>query len=306
MTCRLIESKPFEFVVGTEKKSFSVHAEAIGKQSNALNALINNRMKEGQSRSATFDDVDEATFIRFCQFAYTGDYAVPIFDVMVEEASITSEAEAASDRDTRSSRDSRDETIEEAAVSPDSPFKEIYVVAPDGWGGFRRIRTHSPETNPVKLPSTKIQLRQSFEDIEYPAPESQQQSVDECTPRPNKSREEDYTTVLLGHANLYVLAEKYGVDSLKALTLDKIHKTLLMFTLYHARIGDIVKLINCAYSPENTPDHEGRVDELRALVTHYVACEIDTIGESELFLSLLEEGGPFVRDFWMKVKERFM
>ncbi len=150
----------------------------------------------------------------------------------------------------------------------------------------------------------KVLLRQSFDNKVYSLPESQQQLTHECTPRPNSSPEEDYTTVFLGHASLYVFSEKYGVESLRALTLKKLHNTLVTFTLYPARIGDIVKLISYTYSSEHTPDHEDRVDDLRALVIHYVACEVDTIAESELFLSLLEEGGPFVRDFWRKVKER--
>ena len=289
---RLIESKPFEFVIGRKKRSFSVHAEAIAVQSNALNSLINGRMLEGQKRSATLEDVDQGTFIRFCQFAYTGDYAVPVFETK-EEATTTSEVEVERERYPNPSPDTLDQPIE---ISPAEAEPE-----PVAWG-------YSPSkvSKMAKKPFREVRLRQSFENSKHPLPASQEQLSRECTPRPNNSPAEDYTTVFLGHASLYVFAEKYGVDSLKALTLHKIHKTLLTFTLYHTRIGDIVELVSYAYSPENTPEHEGRIDELRALVTHYVASEIDTIGKSELFLSLLEEGGSFVRDFWMKVKERFM
>ena len=284
------------------KKPFSVHTEAIAQQSKVLNALINGRMIEAQKRSATLEDVDEGTFIRFCQFAYTGDYAVPLPSFNhVEEAPTTCEV--------RSKHGSVSPELVEQAPEYSAEHaagevtREAIDLAPaepdDDWGMFSSPRK-------VKKPSRKIRLKRSFEDNIYPLPESQEQFSHECAPRPNSSAEEDYTSVFLGYASLYVFADKYGVESLRALTLNKLHKTLLTFTLYHARVGDVIKLVSFAYSSENTPDHEYIVDELRALVTHYVACEVDTIAESELFLSLLEEGGPFVRDFWMKVKKRIM
>jgi hypothetical protein len=36
-------------------------------------------MSEAEKREAALDDVLEDTFIRFCQFAYTGDYETPAF-----------------------------------------------------------------------------------------------------------------------------------------------------------------------------------------------------------------------------------
>jgi hypothetical protein len=47
-------------------------------------------MAESQTRSATLDDIDEDDFIRFCQFAYTGDYSTPPF---TEDEILSIEAE---------------------------------------------------------------------------------------------------------------------------------------------------------------------------------------------------------------------
>lgn len=257
---------------------------------------MNGHMTEAQTRSATVEDVDEKTFVRFCQFAYTGDYGVPSFET-VENAIITSEVVVASNGQACPSPD---------IVDQDYPAEpQIEELPDDQWSNFGGLKSRKKLKRVIKVETPpKIRLRQSFEDSKFPPPESQQQAFHECNPRPNTSPEEDYTNVFLGHASLYVFAEKYGVEPLKVLALNKLHATLSTFTLYRARISDIVNLISYAYSTENTPDHEDRVDELRALVTHYAACEVDTIAESELFLSLLEEGGPFVRDFWRKVKER--
>jgi hypothetical protein len=116
---------------------------------------------------------------------------------------------------------------------------------------------------------------------------------------PNWAAEENYTPVFLGHARLYVFAEKYGISTLRTLTLSKLHQTLVYFTLFDERIGDIIALVRYAYSNDNTPDHEGeKVDSLRRLVAQYIVRESMTFGNTEEFRSLLEEGGPFVRDLW--------
>jgi BTB/POZ domain len=54
-----------------------IHAEAIASQSPALNKLMRGEMSEGKTGEVTWADVDLATFTRFTQFAYTGDYSVP-------------------------------------------------------------------------------------------------------------------------------------------------------------------------------------------------------------------------------------
>ncbi|KFZ24547.1 hypothetical protein V502_00963 [Pseudogymnoascus sp. VKM F-4520 (FW-2644)] len=72
-------SPQFTFGIGENNVKITVHAAAIAKQSQALDALINGPMKEAQTRIARLEDVHEDTFVRVCQFAYTGDYETPVF-----------------------------------------------------------------------------------------------------------------------------------------------------------------------------------------------------------------------------------
>lgn len=76
---RILRSDFFTFLVGKDRKAVIVHLGAITEHSKALSALVNNGMAESQTRSATLDDADEDDIIRFCQFAYTGDYSIPPF-----------------------------------------------------------------------------------------------------------------------------------------------------------------------------------------------------------------------------------
>lgn len=67
-----------------------MHAGVITGLSRALDVLINDscagagKLEEARTGTITWRDVDEDTFLRFFQFAYTGDYssATPTADVV--------------------------------------------------------------------------------------------------------------------------------------------------------------------------------------------------------------------------------
>ncbi|RFU31927.1 hypothetical protein B7463_g4426, partial [Scytalidium lignicola] len=77
---RLFSSKLFTFVVGEKEARITAHANAIANQSVTLDALINGSMNEAQTGVAVLKDVQEDTFVRFCQYAYIGNYKAPDHD----------------------------------------------------------------------------------------------------------------------------------------------------------------------------------------------------------------------------------
>lgn len=76
---RLILSPRFTFLVGQEKKAIVVHAAAIAAVSQQLDALINNGIKESEERCGKLENVQVDDFIRFCEYAYRGDYTTPLW-----------------------------------------------------------------------------------------------------------------------------------------------------------------------------------------------------------------------------------
>lgn len=87
-------------------------------------------------------------------------------------------------------------------------------------------------------------------------------------PKANTSADQNFTPVLLAHARLYCFAHLRLIAPLKALTLDKLHTTLMEFKLFTIRIGDIIELARFAYSNPDLPDRkdDGTIDELRNVV----------------------------------------
>ena len=76
-------------------------------------------------------------------------------------------------------------------------------------------------------------LRDKFSGIKFDLSAHEKASANTYIPRGNKGSSEDFTPVFLGSAQLYVLADKYGIDSLSQLVLHKLEQTLKQFKLYH-------------------------------------------------------------------------
>ncbi|GFF96680.1 hypothetical protein IFM47457_11005 [Aspergillus lentulus] len=68
---RVITSGVTPFCVGKSHKRFLVHTSLV----EAFPKSITQNVKDG---AATIEDVDEDAFSRACEFAYTGDYSVPL------------------------------------------------------------------------------------------------------------------------------------------------------------------------------------------------------------------------------------
>ncbi|PGH07513.1 hypothetical protein AJ79_06248 [Helicocarpus griseus UAMH5409] len=77
----ILQSRTFKFLIGDDEVPFTVHEAAFADLSPELDTLMRGRkdmkMNESLEGKAKWEDVDPDTFMRFTQFAYTGDYSVP-------------------------------------------------------------------------------------------------------------------------------------------------------------------------------------------------------------------------------------
>ncbi|KAF3770549.1 hypothetical protein M406DRAFT_336207 [Cryphonectria parasitica EP155] len=84
----IIGSKIFKFIVGSRKKEYHVHAAAISPLSKPLNVLLDGPHKEAQELCVEWPDVDEKTFVRFTQWAYTKNYVTEEPDIVLGQHDI--------------------------------------------------------------------------------------------------------------------------------------------------------------------------------------------------------------------------
>ncbi|KAH9872142.1 hypothetical protein IAQ61_004977 [Plenodomus lingam] len=312
-----IQSHQFTFFVGQEGKPIVVHAAAIAATSQQLDALIDGGMEESATRCARIKDVKVDDFIRFCEYAYRGDYTTPPWEEDLPEPSATS-SKGQQNRDnpwgSLASKKKKSkkgsvvpvpeiyEPVPEIPVPVDEPVPEIYE-------HVLEENSFAPTTPEPSFEATTISrtpLRARFNSRTYlddGGPKAQ--ILHHFEPQPNTTVNQNFTPVLLAHARLYCFAHLRLIEPLRALTLSKLHKTLLNFKLFTRRVRDIIELARFAYSNPDLPDRrgDGTIDDLRKLVVEYIVCEIDTIGTCDEYVKYMEEGGEFVGDFWRMVSD---
>ncbi|KAE9366048.1 hypothetical protein N431DRAFT_517078 [Stipitochalara longipes BDJ] len=272
-------SRPFKFLIGPNEVEIMVHEEAIASQSIELKALMRGEMSEGKTGVATWAD-----------FVYTGDYSVPkmIVSDQIQQKPIQKEERAQSEEDEERLIEV---SLRDAWASPSS--KKIKKLKKSSyWSDGFKESSQSAQTDFLTTYSKSrkylLQPRSKF--------------ADSCNPEVISGAEENITEALLTHSSLYILAEKWGISSLKMLTTFKLAHALSMLKLNAQKVPYIVELVRHAYN--GTPDLKTGIDDLRDLVCQYAAANVKVLSEHEMFEELIEEGGAFVSDLWKRVLPR--
>ncbi|KAH8726948.1 hypothetical protein GQ44DRAFT_758484 [Phaeosphaeriaceae sp. PMI808] len=300
-----IQSHQFTFFIGKEGNPIMVHAAAIAATSQQLDALINGGMQESEKRCARIEDIRVDDFIRFCEYAYRGDYTVPPWEELPPRPSSTSGRIQQNDDDDVwgfGTPSKKVKKVKKGRAVPEPPTIEIEYPQESAKSEFKEATEPQSEVRPI----SRAPLRTQFNSRNYLSDSSPKALIlQHFEPKSNSTVYQNFTPVLLAHARLYCFAHVRIITPLKALTLNKLHKTLLNFKLYAERVGDIIELARYAYSNPDLPDRsdDGTLNDLRKLVVDYIVCEIDTIGKYDEFVKYMEEGGEFVGDFWRLAKQ---
>ena len=249
--------------------------------------------KETQEGSAPLEDVDQGAFVRFIEWAYKGYYTAANFSTAID-----------SPPPPRSQ--SVEDVPEEAPPEPGLPAEFLVADVAEPYAAFSQkkknkkiMRTLGDQGvhDPLGL---KAALKAAFANRTYTV---RRDVVGIPSPRPNENSKEDYTDVFLSHAQLYVFAEKYDIQSLKTLALEELHATLVVYTLHDARTGDIIELLRYVYA--NTCKPQEGVDDMRSMITQYVGYEMDVLKDAAEFGELIiKDGGDLLRDFMKAVSTR--
>ena len=280
--------------------------------------MINGYMSEAQKGFAVIKDVDEGTFVRFIQWAYNGYYEAGEFKIDSPRADSASleeqvgeepypEGPAPAAEVSYLVEPAPEELAEAAPV--EAAISDQFGISKGGWrrsssrNRFLKKGKKGVEVvhiRPGALPPSRRGLKELFIGRR---PTVSREAVSICPPRPNQAPNEDYTEVFLSHARVYVFAEKYDIQSLKALALDELHGTLQNFDLHAERTGDIIALLRYVYA--NTGESADEVEDMRTVLKHYVGFEMDILMKNNDFGDLMiEDGGALLRDFMKMVEQR--
>jgi hypothetical protein len=290
---RIISSRIFKFIVGDERTEFSVHEEAIAQLSTPLHNMMKGNMIEAMNGCTVWENVNKQTFKLFVQFAYLGDYSV----LQTQERPATVDVPESISSTVASEPAVGDTTIGRPAREPSPDVIQVERVSKKENLVRDQLRimgtTEIPEPQPAEF--REVTLRKDaakFDNLSYPYNYEKG-----CEPSLDFHSGHSYSELLLSHASLHILGNYYLIDSLKALTLYKLHKTLCILKLDDGTINDVIDLARHIYC-EGGSGFDDEIGGLRSLVCQYMATNVIVLASHEGFAALLEEGGPFVVVFF--------
>ena len=264
-------------------------------------------MVEAEERCALIEDVEEETFVRFVEFMYTNEYAVPDPDLDITSIEEAPTEEAPACEEIPPADEWPTEVIPEPVADP---FPEELFIS----GKKQKTRKKGLATKANRWcedAEDSLQVN-AFDfggygkrrDSMWMKFQTEAVSRDRAVwePRQNVSPSENYTQVFLCHAQLYILSDRYGIGPLRDLCIQKLRLTLSKYTLFEARISDIVELVRYTY--DETMGHEQGMDKLRSLVLNYVVCHIETIAKHSAFTEMVQERGVLGKDLVLKMLQR--
>lgn len=222
-----------------------MHTSVVAHQSPARAALVTGDFKEAIDGSVEWDDIEESTFSSFWQFAYAGNYDVP--DELLTESEVF--------------------YADDPVLDHEHPTFEEEV-----WG----LRFSS-----VKKRKTTGRKQTAWSDFQT----MWKVHMSAYGP-PNRGNRKpvDDAAILVHHTRVYIMADRYGIPRLMALSFQKLHQSLVKYPMSDDNTGAIVAVLRFCCS-------ELMPDKLRHLLAHYAACNIKTLWKREEFQDLVESSG---------------
>ncbi|KAL9621053.1 MAG: hypothetical protein Q9160_004438 [Pyrenula sp. 1 TL-2023] len=291
----IVSSPPFKFIVGTEQEEFTVQHALVAHHSKSLGVLMDSDSSKTENGRAYLESTDPDTFVRFCEFAYTGNYEVPKPEEIATRAVEHSGAGEGADEGINDAKASR-ETVDMAEVNikpqqvmawgqPIDNYDADYVeLEPDG-EIYRSFGTKSKKkgkkrTERVASPIVSSQRERLWDVF--------RQGLGTSTP-PSLSHEDqgawnDYTKVFLAHARLCQFADERLIDPLAELTARKLRAVLATAEIYPQQLNAVVSLLEYVYAKD------GRTSKvMRDMVANYAACILEYFKDHEGFRALLKD-----------------
>ena len=262
-----------------------MYKELLERNSKAFKAMMEIGMKESQEGCAPLKETDKLTLGRFMEFIHTGDYnpANPVPASPVLEPTMNDKTE--------DDGQIHNGGIEAEAAHEPEPAADVFEVddspAPEPvenywstWNGSSK-KKKKKYISSEKLPSVTAPV------------ETTSQLPTSSKSMANDDWTLDYLPLLLSHAQLWVFADKYGMEALQSLSARRLEEALDNFkysTKSPTKVADLVQYI---YDHTADDDRE-KVNILRTIITKFAAQNIEALRSSASFKALLWNGGPFV------------
>lgn len=175
------------------------------------------RKREAQVNVEKLIHIDEETFVRFCQWAYTGDY----------------------------------ESAQLPPVPQETPLPDVDVKSSGrGWNSKKRPAASVDEgccycgRSPDELPRSCV----IWNELRHHS----SSSLTCCEKRKKMEESIDLTEVFLCHTRVYIFAKHFDIAHLRSFALENLETALQVFKPHTGRMCDIIGLAMFTYNNKNT------------------------------------------------------
>ena len=328
---RFFKEAPVLFLIGPTRQEFHVHPGVLKPISEKLYKQTQPGWKEYES-GVVLAQFEPQTFVRFAEYAYTGNYVGPLERMKKEE--IVDFAKPFHGLLTYTCRWG---CISDIAVS--KTLEKVFPFCSENCKqkavrsgtaiphcakcrqamGFRYPSDDGTpalclpcQTTQKAMKSlgtgsiTKTSASGSFNKLQISLDAEADHAMQEQALAPRNGIPTDD---LVAHAKLYHFADYNLVSGLTALCLQGLHRDLLEFVLTKATVGKIVELLEYTYEntePEESPstvDQDSKIT-LRRLVILYTIGMAKELMMYEEFATMLARDGDLMRDFLTGVSKR--
>ncbi|KAK7948057.1 uncharacterized protein PG986_008943 [Apiospora aurea] len=234
----MLKSGTCKFLIGPSRIEYIVHRTAFTNLSPMTGAMMSSTEA---TEACVLDGAEEGIFASLCEFAYTGDYFIP------EHQVDTSPEE---EHHPNLARDGLQAVRIHGENAKSTCFDDQNMSAHDYCGDSPTECSFCARENCQTGPCRKYvgfqhvvceYLHENYYDLKASEFEAYGTYI------PTIKENEDTTEVLLQHTKLYMLGDRFKIDALKTISLDRIHRTLAKFPMIWRRIPDLVPMIQLIY-----------------------------------------------------------
>ncbi|TLS20763.1 uncharacterized protein PpBr36_11026 [Pyricularia pennisetigena] len=270
-------SNQFRFLIGPEKREYTIHSHIVAEQSAALETTVHGEFREANDGFVTWDDIDERTFLSFWHHAYTGDYDDP---EPVVEVGADYDARSIKHQGVTEADNPNEHSIQDIpAERPGFEFQPEEVTTAEPEAPSESFWGHLPEKKAKRKRIPKREML--WNDFQKSWRVDMSIYVEKRTRRGGPVNHAD---ISVHHCRVYVLADRYDITRLMNVSFNKLHHALVEYDLSEQKLNDIVELLRFCYA-------EAVPEKLRQLVVHYASCNAESLWKSEEFQELLEDYG---------------
>ncbi|OHE97334.1 hypothetical protein CORC01_07389 [Colletotrichum orchidophilum] len=250
----ILQSRSIKFIVGPEKKEYTVYESSFSALSPPLRALLTGGFQESNEGKVIWDDTDPVTFVLLVQYAYGGDYSLPEPPAAVEKVAIDEKTDGKAEEMTKKKTPGGSSRLE--ALFPTSMGMDNQTPTRQHRGS-QHLLAYGKPLFPPSHKAESIDIETWFAEPNHP----KRARVGEFETTYWSFRH--LRSICQKHAALYFLADKYIIEDLKHLFLDKIRHFLLHCRRTPNLRNAVMALVKLAYA-ETVPG-----DGLRSLLVRH-------------------------------------